>query len=104
MSAQIDTSNLAKIGNMTSGGGLAAIMDGSSGTVGYAESTLGYAGVTLAAPTRIDHAKLTSADNGFDASGLTTGITLYLYGKAGTAPSHAHDGQLLGQMSFTDQT
>lgn len=103
MSAQIDVSALTKIGNMTGGGGLSAIMDGSTSTVGYAQSTTGYAGVTLSSPARIDHVILTGADNGFDASGLTSGIVLKLYGKTGTPPTGANDGVLLGQTSFTDQ-
>lgn len=102
MSTQIDTSSLKKFGNMTSGGGLAAIMDGQAST-GYAQSATGYAGVTLSAPTRIDRVELTSPSNGFDASGYTTGIALRLYGKIGAAPSNATDGVLLGQASFTDQ-
>lgn len=102
MSTQIDTSNLTKIGNMTSGGGLAAIIDGSPST-GYAQSLTGYAGVTLSAPTLIDRVELTSPDNGFDASGLTTTVTLRLRAKNGAAPLSAGDGQLLGEVTFTDQ-
>lgn len=99
----IDLSQAIKIGNMTKGGGLAAAFDGLSTTVTYAEYASGYVGATLAEPKRIDKVEVTSADNGFDASGLTSNITLVLLGKTGTAPSNGLDGKILATLNFTDQ-
>ncbi|GAM99128.1 hypothetical protein U91I_02768 [alpha proteobacterium U9-1i] len=93
----IDVSGFSRIGDMTSGGGLSAVFDGSTSTNGYAEATTGYAGIDFGgSPKRISKAELVSATNGFDASGATTDITLSLYGKNGAAPSGAADGVLLG--------
>ena len=99
----IDLNGCTKIGNLTSGGGLASVFDGENTTVGYAQATSGYAGVSLPAPKRIDRVEVSSAENGFDASGLETAITLQLYGKVGVAPSSSTDGVLLGSTAFTDQ-
>lgn len=100
----IDTTGLTKIGDMTSGGGLtAAVNTGDGGSTGYKTGTTGWAGVALAAPTAISHVDVTSATNGFDASGSTSQITLKLYGRQGTAPAHATNGVLLGTVGpFTD--
>lgn len=98
----IDTINLVKFGTMTSGAGLAAVFDSNLATTGYAQSVVGYAGVVLAQPTRIGKVEVTSATNGLDASGATTGIELRLYGK-NAMPSNADDGTLLASTSFTDQ-
>lgn len=100
---QIDLTAAVKIGSLTLGGGLASVFDGDNTTVGYVQATSGYAGVTLSAPKRIDRVEVSSAENGFDASGLETAITLQLYGKIGAAPSSATDGVLLGSAAFTDQ-
>lgn len=100
---QINLSSETKIGNMSGGGGLSAIFDGSNSTVGYAQQTVGFAGVSFAYPRRIDYVECVSADNGFDASGLTTGITLQLYAKNGAPPASATDGTYLGDAVFTDQ-
>lgn len=103
MPTLIDTTSLTKIGDMVSGGGLpAAINPNDSGATGYKQATTGWGGVTLAAPTPIFSVDVTSAANGFDASGLTTPVTLQLYGKQGAAPTSSTNGTLLGSLSFTD--
>jgi hypothetical protein len=96
-------SGLTKFGNMTGGDGLAGIFDSNAGTYGYSETTDGYAGAVLSEPVPIFDAQIDSTDNGFDASGLTSQITIDLYGKstAGT-PSSATDGTLLATTTFTD--
>lgn len=99
----IDTTSLTKFGDMTSGGGLAAIFDLNSGSTGYSQSTTGYAGVQLSTSTPIEYAEFVSASNGFDASGSNTSVTLKLYGKQGSAPTGPTDGTLLGTSGpFTD--
>lgn len=90
-------------GTLTKGGGLSAAFDGSAATVAYAESTSGHVGLSLAQPSRIDRVEVFSADNGFDASGLATPITIQLYGKQGSAPSHSSDGASLASLGFNDQ-
>jgi hypothetical protein len=97
----IDTSGLARIGNMTAGGGLAGALSVDTAT-GYVADRFGWVGVTLAAPTRIASATITSAANGFDASGSTSTVTLRLYGKNGAAPANGSDGFKLGEITFTD--
>lgn len=99
---QIDTNALVKFGTMSGGSGLAAVFDGNPVTTGYAQAVIGYAGVVLGEPKRIQKVEVTSAANGFDASGSTTGIELRLYGKNGL-PINADDGVLLASSSFTDQ-
>lgn len=101
-STLIDTTGLTKFGDMTSGGGLDAIFDSNTGSTGYSQTTNGYAGVYFPTPLAIDRAEFISANNGFDASGSNTGITLRLYGKQGSAPTSSTDGTLLGTLSFFD--
>lgn len=100
---QIDVSCAAKFGSLTLGGGLAAAFDNNGGTIAYTDSTTGFVGVSLPDPKRIDRVEAVSATNGFDASGLSTSITLQLYGKKGAAPTSATDGVLVGVASFIDQ-
>lgn len=100
---QIDVSNAAKFGSLTLGGGLATAFDKNGGTTAYTDSTTGFVGVSIPEPKRIDRVEAVSATNGFDASGLTTSITLQLYGKKGAAPVSATDGVVIGVASFTDQ-
>ena len=104
MPTLIDTAPLLKIGDMLSGGGVtAAVNTGDGGATGYKQSTTGWAGVALATSTAISHVEVTSAANGFDASGSQTSITLRLYGRQGTAPGHGTNGVLLGTLGpFTD--
>lgn len=98
----LNLSTLPRIGNMTQGGGLAAVFDGSQATAGRNEATSGWVGVDLVTPRRIDRASLIPPANGFDASGLATSITLTLRAKNGDAPTGPHDGIALGSVSFTD--
>lgn len=100
---QIDISHASKFGNLVGGGGLGAAFDGNVNTIAYAESSVGYVGVSLPSAKRIERLEVVSAANGFDASGLTTGITLQLYGKKGAAPVSSTDGVVIGVASFTDQ-
>lgn len=99
----INLTGLTRFGDMTSGNGLAGIADGNLSTTGYAQTTQGYFGVSLASPTAIQKAEVVSATNGFDASGSTSQITLKLYGKTGSAPTSLTNGTLLGTTgSFID--
>lgn len=99
---QINTTPLTKLGNMTTNG-IASLFDGSTATNAYFAGTAGWAGVTLAAPTRIEKVEIVSQTNGFDASGSASSITLRLYGKAGSAPTSLTDGVLLATDGpFTD--
>lgn len=100
---QIDVSGATKFGSLTLGGGLATAFDNNPGTTAYTESPAGFVGVSLPASKRIDRVEAVSATNGFDASGMTTTITLQLYGKKGDAPVSATDGVVIGVASFTDQ-
>lgn len=98
----IDLSTLPRIGNMSRGGGLDAAFDGNQLSQAWNEATTGWVGVDLGTPRRIDRAAVSCQSLGFDASGLTTGITLTLRGKNGTVPTSAVDGTVIGSLSFTD--
>jgi len=99
----IDITQFPKIGNMAAGGGLAGIFDGSVSTAGRREAMTGWAGVDFSSsPKRIERVEVTPPANGFDASGLTTSITLALRAKNGAPPVDQSDGVLLGSMTFTD--
>jgi len=100
---KIDITGFVKIGDMLSGGGLAATSDDDIGTTGYVSSPQGWAGVIFPAPTKVEKVVVTSAGNGFDASGLTTSITLNLRAKTGAAPISRTDGTVLATQAFTDQ-
>lgn len=99
--ALIDPAGLIAFGNMSKGGGLAALF-AAGADVGYAETSTGWAGLTFAAPTRIKRVAITSASNGYDASGAATPVTLRLYGKTGAAPTGPSDGVLLASLAITD--
>lgn len=99
----IDLESLVKFGNLSSGGGVAAVFDGVPSTSGYAMSASGYAGTTLGVPRRIDRVSFSSKNSGFDGSGSTTQVTAQLYAKTGAAPTTATDGKLIGTSTFTDQ-
>jgi len=90
-------------GNMTSGGGLGYIFDASLASTGYAQGTVGYAGLSLATPKRVTRARVWSADNGFDASGAETWITLTLRGKNGAPFAGPNDGVILSVVAFKDR-
>lgn len=97
----IDPSGLVAFGNMGSGGGLSAIFNPDAST-GYATVTTGWAGLTLSEPARLKSVTITSATNGFDASGLTTPVTIRMYGKVGPAPTGPSDWTMLASTTFTD--
>lgn len=97
----IDTTSLVKFGDMVKGGGLAAILLPTNIGTGYSETTSGYVGVVLSAPTAIKEAVVVSASNGFDASGSTSPITLKLYG-SNSMPISPTNGDLLCSTTFTD--
>lgn len=102
--ACIDGTALSKAGNMTAGGGLAAVFDNDENTAGHNPATSGFVWLGLASPTKIDRIEVISTTNGFDASGSTTAITLTARGKVGSAAptgsptSHTN----LGGVAFTD--
>lgn len=100
--AVIDTGPLVKLGTLTGGGGLSAALDADLSTSGYAEAPQGWVGATLGVPSAIQKVAITPPILGFDSSGMTTPISLTLYGKVGSAPSNADDGVALGSTSFTD--
>lgn len=97
----IDPSGLVAFGNMGSGGGLAAVFSPDTST-GYATVPTGWAGLTLSEPTRLKSVSITSASNGFDASGSTTQITIRIYGRTGAAPAGPSDWTMLASTTFTD--
>lgn len=98
----INTSALPRFGNMTRGGGLNAAFDGVAASQAWNEATTGWAGVDLVTSRRIARAAVSCQVNGFDASGLSTAVTLTLRAKNGAAPSGPNDGTIIGQVSFTD--
>jgi hypothetical protein len=95
---EIDNSAFPRLGNMTYGSGLAGIFDGVPGTTGYREASTAWAGLDMTAdPQSIGSIEVVSATNGFDASGLTTSITLTVTGVDTSGTTVA-----LGSQSFTD--
>ena len=100
--ALIDISAATMFGNMTTPS-LNNHRDGNTGTYSYYANTDGWTGCVLTVATPIISAQIDSADNGFDASGLSTSITIDLYGKSTSgAPSTVTDGTLLATTTFTD--
>lgn len=100
---RIDTSTSPKFGNLTLGGGTLAAFDNNVASTAYGETRDGFIGTSLQEAKRISSVEVVSASNGFDASGLTTNITIHLYGKVGSAPTTNVDGVLIGAVSTTDQ-
>jgi hypothetical protein len=79
------------------------VFDGDDLTSAHRESTTGYAGIALSAPTQIESVQFVSQSNGFDASGSATTITLQAYCKTTTGlPANADDGTSIGSLTFTD--
>jgi hypothetical protein len=106
--AEIDPAALTKFGNMTSGGGLSAVLTGSQsknfvpgGWYGAAASNA-YAGLALGSAKVISKAIVYGfADHGF-AYTQNANVTLTLYGKNG-APNSPTDGTALATSGpFTD--
>lgn len=100
---KVDTTSGVRFGNLTKGGGLPALFDGEDSTVAYSETQVGYFGTSLPGAKRIDRVELSSATNGFDASGHTTNINIKLYARNGSPPAHAVDGVLLGSVNVVDE-
>jgi hypothetical protein len=96
---KIDLTSLTSFGNMTGGYGLSAITDDNQNTNCYYQGTVGYAGVVLSTPTKIDSVEIDSQANGFDASGSSTQITLSVYARTSGTPSNSTDGTLIGTLS-----
>lgn len=94
------------IGDLTGGGGLAAVFDGDNSKT-YAQcatvaATTGYVGKTPASAVKVSRAIVYgSSDKGF-VTGASPAVTLSLYGKTGAAPANGTDGTLLGSVSFID--
>lgn len=105
--AEIDRTLGTNIGNMTSGGGLAAAFDGTQNQAGGASArtagsvTSSYVGKTGAAASIISKCTAHGSNNvSYNDSGAVS-ITLELYGKTGSAPASATDGTMLGSITFT---
>jgi hypothetical protein len=103
----IDNDSLTYFGDIDRSEGVdgkrARVFDGDDLTGAHRESTTGYAGVSLGAPTQIESVEFVSQSNGFDASGYSTTITLQAYCKTTTGtPANADDGTSIGSVTFTD--
>jgi hypothetical protein len=99
---QVATTGLYKFGNMVYGNGLNGLFDGQA-TNSYYQSYDGYAGVVFSSPQKITEIQIDSQVNGFDASGLSTSITLSIYARISGTPTSSTDGTLIGSLStFTD--
>lgn len=94
------------IGNLTSGGGLAAAFDGNknktNATAAALAATTGYIGKTPGTPVRVSRALVWGSTNAGFASGSTALTTLTLYGKTGAAPASGTDGTILGSITVAD--
>jgi len=103
----IDNDSLTYFGDIDRSDGLdgkrGRVFDGDDLTSAHRESTTGYAGIALSAPTQIESVQFVSQSNGFDASGSATTITLQAYCKTTTGlPANADDGTSIGSLTFTD--
>lgn len=95
------------IGNMTSGGGLAAAVDGNTSQINTACATAlgadGFVGKTLGG-SAYPISKIVlygSSDAGFQGL-VGASVTLKLFGKNGTAPANTTDGTELATSTITD--
>lgn len=101
----IDRTTGANIGNMTSGGGLAAAFDGNTAQSAAAacqraSAVNGYVGKNLSAARVIGKAVLyPNTTSGFVGSGITCTMSLRA---SNSAPTAGTDGTLLASLSFTD--
>lgn len=106
----IDPRLCTLIGDMTSGGGLAAAFDGdvvqtSDASARKLTGTSAYVGLTLTGPSKIGRVCMRGCSSGSSFSGFidgTSSITINLYAKTGAAPSSETDGTLLGTITFSD--
>jgi hypothetical protein len=95
----IDRTEGTNRGDMTVGGGLAAVFDGVTNQAVAAcayrsVNATGYVGKTLAAPRCIGQAITFGANNAGYTSAAN--VTLNLYAKNGAAPASATDGTIIG--------
>lgn len=97
------------IGNLTGGGGFAAVFDGAKGgayapdTGAWAPSVVnGYAGRTFPGGRRVWKATTYGSNNVGYQNSVNVSITINLRGKVGSAPSGSANGTLLGSITFTD--
>ena len=104
---QISQGDGTAIGDMTSGGGLAAAFDGNTSqsytVTANSSGTTGYVGKTLSAPKAISKVDTYSTNN-FGYTGGTSGspVNISLYAKNGSVPANGTDGTLLGTVSRTE--
>jgi len=102
----VDRTAGTNIGDFTAGGGLAAAFDGAgefiANVAGKASGTSGYVGKTLSGPKQFARARVYGSSNQGYVNAANPNVTLDIYGKAGTAPSSATDGTLLGTLTFAD--
>lgn len=95
------------IGNMTSGGGLAAAFDGTTSQTGGVSasrasgSTTAFVGKTPAASVRVFKAVFYGASNQGYVNSANPSVTIELRGHS-SAPSTGAEGTLLGSVTFTD--
>lgn len=100
----VDPALATKFGNMTGGGGLAAVFNGNptenfvaGGWYPNAASNA-YAGLSFPTPKTITRLVVTGApDHGF-AYTENTNVTLTAFGKSGAAPCGPTDGQVIGSV------
>jgi len=100
----IDRTTGTNIGNMTLGGGLAAVFDGTTNQTAAAGAGIsaspGYVGKTHAAGKAISKIIVHGSNNvGYVNTGTTTSVTITLYAKNGV-PASATDGTSLGSITF----
>lgn len=102
----LSLSGATKIGDMTSGGGLAEGFDGDTSVAGTScaqrLAANPYIGAQISPAKRLYQCIAYGANNqGFNNS-ANIAMTIELYGKAGSAPASGTDGTSLGLVSFTD--
>lgn len=106
----IDRTSGVNIGNLVSGGGLAAAFDGvtSQGSNSSAfkfGGPPGWVGKDLAAPSTFGLAVVYGSSNAGFVTGANPSTTITIYGSTGSPPSGAtpwDDGTELGTITFTD--
>lgn len=106
--SELTLTGLSTFGNLTSGGELAAVIDGetseSTTTSANATTANGWAGVTLSSPARFFEAYAYGSNNGGFVNAANPTVSLYIWAKTGSAPATYNDGTVIGSTSFTDTT
>lgn len=100
----VDRTTGTNIGNMTLGGGRAAVFDGTTNQTAAAGAGIsaspGYVGKTHGAGKALSRVIVYGSNNvGFVNTGTTTSVTITLYAKNGV-PASATDGTSLGAITF----